>query len=116
MFLLNASAWHSEPGVHHRLSSRRQNPSAISSEKQPEALFGQGWQSVSLRAAPLWCAPNDAAFSSLSVRHAELGGAKPRSHLHSGVRLQVQETPPSRRVVFAGRGAVEMKQKPPVLP
>lgn len=53
MFLLNASAWHPEPGVRHRLSSGRQNPNAISSEKQPEPLFGQGWQSILLWAALL---------------------------------------------------------------
>lgn len=53
MFLFNASAWRPEPGVHHRLSSGRQNPNAVSTEKLPEPLFGQGWQSTSLRAAPL---------------------------------------------------------------
>ena len=41
------------PGAHRRLSSGRQNPNTISSEKWPEPLFGQGRQSASLRAAPL---------------------------------------------------------------
>lgn len=39
--------------MRHRLSSGRQNPNTISSEKQPEPLFGQGWQGVSLWAALL---------------------------------------------------------------
>jgi len=68
-------------------------------------------------AASVPCTSNDAASSSLPVRHAELGGTKPRSHLHSGVRLQVREAPPGRRAVFAGGGVVvETKQGLPALP
>lgn len=77
------TCWGSAPGARRRrLSGRSRDPSSASGEKQPKTLGRAGLAELTP------CVPN-AACSSLAVRHAELGGAKPRSHLHGGVRLQV---------------------------